>query len=117
MDLTAVFGVGARFPKEITGIDLFDSGLFTLSGSEAVAIDPQQRLLLEEITIAWSDAGPAAAQPATNSVGVYAGSMYSEYMDVVMAGTHLIPPLAVVGSGLSYMVGRISYTFGFTGIP
>lgn len=48
--------------------------------------------------------------------GVYAGSMYSEYMQVIMAGTHIIPPLAVVGSGLSHMVGRISYTFNFTGV-
>lgn len=49
------------------------------------------------------------------NAGVYAGCMYSEYMEVIMAGAHSMPPLAVVGSGLSYMVGRISYTFNFTG--
>lgn len=47
--------------------------------------------------------------------GVYAGSMYSEYTDLIVAGGQKLPPQAVVGSGLSFMVGRLSYTFGFTG--
>ena len=41
--------------------------------------------------------------------------MYSEYTDVIVAGGQKLPPQAVVGSGLSFMVGRLSYTFGFTG--
>jgi hypothetical protein len=41
--------------------------------------------------------------------------MYTEYPSVVVAIGQKLPPQAVVGSGLSYMVGRISYTCGFTG--
>lgn len=41
--------------------------------------------------------------------------MYSEYTDLIVAGGQKLPPQAVVGSGLSFMVGRLSYTFGFTG--
>ena len=34
---------------------------------------------------------------------------------MLVGGGQSVPPQAVVGSGLSFMVGRISYTFGFTG--
>lgn len=43
------------------------------------------------------------------------GCMYQEYTDVVVNASGKLPPQAVVGSGLSFMVGRVSYTFGLTG--
>ena len=100
-------------------MDLFDHGLFKLSSNEAAVTDPQQRLLLEETMASWTDAGSAGFTsdlPASDSLtGVYVGCMYHEWIDVIVAGTRKLPPQAVVGSGLPYMVGRISYTFGFTG--
>ena len=51
------------------------------------------------------------------NAGVYAGCMYTEYPSVILSGGHKLPPQAVVGSGLSYLVGRTSYIFGFTGEP
>ena len=47
--------------------------------------------------------------------GVFVGCMYQEYTDVVVNASSKLPPQAVVGSGLSFMVGRVSYTFGLTG--
>ena len=47
--------------------------------------------------------------------GVYVGCMYQEYLDVQVGATAKVAPQAVVGSGLSFMVGRLSYTFNFTG--
>ena len=47
--------------------------------------------------------------------GVFVGCMYQEYTDVVVNASGKLPPQAVVGSGLSFMVGRVSYTFGLTG--
>lgn len=41
--------------------------------------------------------------------------MYSDYQDVVLASGARLAPSAVVGSGASFMVGRLSYTFGLTG--
>jgi len=41
--------------------------------------------------------------------------MCNEYIDVVAGAMWKLPPQAIVGSGLPYMVGRICYTFGFTG--
>lgn len=99
------------------GIDVFDHGVFNMARNEAAIIDPQQRLLLEETLISWSAAANAGVAPNTSSsfTGVFGGCMYNEYTDVIIAGSGKLPPQAVVGSGLPYLVGRISYTFGFTG--
>ena len=47
--------------------------------------------------------------------GMYVGCMYQEYADLQVAAARKLPPQAVIGSGLSFMVGRMSYTFGLTG--
>jgi hypothetical protein len=46
---------------------------------------------------------------------MYIGCMYQEYSNVIMSASQKLPPQAVAGSGLSFMVGRLSYTFGLTG--
>ena len=47
--------------------------------------------------------------------GVYVGCMYQEYLDVQVAANPKVTPQGVVGNGLSFMVGRLSYTFNFSG--
>lgn len=47
--------------------------------------------------------------------GVYVGCMYNEYIDLTVGSGNTLPPQAFVGNGPPYMVGRLSYTFGFTG--
>ena len=47
--------------------------------------------------------------------GVYVGCMYQEYIDVQVGVSARLAPQAVAGSGLSFMVGRLSYTFNFSG--
>ena len=54
-------------------------------------------------------------QPVICGAGVFVGCMYQEYMDVQVAAAGKVAPQAVVGSGLSFMVGRLSYTFDFSG--
>jgi hypothetical protein len=73
------------------------------------------RLLLEETAIAYSSAGPALAAPGNLLVGVYVGCMYHEYLDVMAGSGMKLPPQAFMGNGAPYMVGRLSYSFGFTG--
>ena len=46
---------------------------------------------------------------------MYIGCMYQEYPNVIISATEKLAPQAVAGSGLSFMVGRLSYTFGLTG--
>ena len=48
-------------------------------------------------------------------VGAYVGCMYQEYLDVVAAGSNKLAVQALSGNGDSFMVGRLSYTFGFQG--
>jgi len=98
-------------------VDLFDHELFKLSRSEAANIDPQQRLLLEGTMESWSFATSNHAMSGSIRTGVFGGCMYSEYSEVVVAGSGKLPPQAVVGCGLPYLVGRISYMFNFTGKP
>lgn len=50
-----------------------------------------------------------------HAAGVYVGCMYQEYLDVQVSANPKVAPQAVVGSGLSFMVGRLSYTFNFSG--
>lgn len=47
--------------------------------------------------------------------GVYVGCMYHEYIDLMVGTGNALPPQAFIGNGPPYMVGRLSYTFGFTG--
>lgn len=104
-----------QFPS--TGVELFDNELFKLSRNEAATIDPQQRLLLEDTLKSWSIAASNGVIVTSGSTwtGVFGGSMYSEYTDVIVTGSGKLPPQAVVGCGLPYLVGRLSYTFNFTG--
>ncbi len=47
--------------------------------------------------------------------GMYVGCMHQEYTNVLTSAYQKLSPQAIVGSGLSFMVGRLSYTFGFSG--
>ena len=49
------------------------------------------------------------------NVGTYVGCMYQEYINVMTAAVGKPSAQAVVGSGLSFMVGRLSYTYGLSG--
>ncbi len=43
------------------------------------------------------------------------GCMYHEYIDLMAGSGVALPPQAFIGNGPPYLVGRLSYTFGFTG--
>ncbi len=49
------------------------------------------------------------------STGVYVGCVWQEYQ-VLLEHAHVAPSVAVLtGSGMNFMVGRVSYTFGLQG--
>ena len=115
----------ARFAAFCTGVQLFDAAAFRLTAQEAAAMDPQIRMLMQEAAEATSVAGilgnealkGASGSVVGLSVGVYVGCMYHEHLDVVTSSTTKLSPQAIVGNGAPYMVGRLSYTFGFSGTP
>ena len=76
-------------------------------------MDPQCRLLLEQTHVALEDAAVRCSD--ANRVGVYVGCMYQEYMMLQHGLGLAVTPSVVTGNGISYLVGRVSYTFGLTG--
>jgi acyl transferase domain-containing protein len=54
---------------------------------------------------------------SSQKVGVYVGCMYTEYLDGVLGRSTVADDNAnsIVGHGLSFMVGRLSFTYGLQG--
>eukprot|EP00887_Chlorella_sp_A99_P003342 scaffold26.g3342.t1 len=104
---------GQRFAAWVDRAAYFDEGAFRLGRTDAVGLDPQSRLLLERCWAAVRDARlPGAAHSST---GVYVGCVWSEYQ--TLQEQLLLPPsvASLTGSGLTFLAGRASYTFGFQG--
>lgn len=50
------------------------------------------------------------------STGVYVGCVWQEYQ-VLLEHLHVTPTVAVLtGSGMNFMIGRVSYTLGLQGV-
>jgi acyl transferase domain-containing protein len=75
-------------------------------------MDPQTRVLLEEAHVALSRAEAATGPLADTRTGVYLGCMYQEYIQLMTEHGHRVTPALCTGNGISFMVGRVSYTFG-----
>ena len=48
-------------------------------------------------------------------IGVYVGCMYHEWLSVLSAHGCQLSQRSFIGNGASFMVGRLSYTFGLQG--
>lgn len=63
------------------------------------------------------DGQDALAGAPPEATGVYVGCVWQEYA-LALERLRVAPSVAVLtGSGLNFMVGRVSYTFGFQGAP
>ncbi len=106
---------------------------------EALAMEPQARILLEQALCAFVDASDltgslldtktGAGGPACTArslclqkpdrrlpvAGVYVGCMYSEYTQLQHILGLQVSPSMVTSNGLTYLVGRVSYSFGLQG--
>ncbi|MBL8214817.1 MAG: SDR family NAD(P)-dependent oxidoreductase, partial [Bryobacterales bacterium] len=98
-------------------VDKFDAQFFSIPPRIAPFLDPQERLVLEETWKALEDAGyrPKSLQTdGVAEVGVYIGSMYSEYQllgaELTMAGT----PAAFAANPAS-LANRVSYFLNLHG--
>ncbi|WP_338805169.1 beta-ketoacyl synthase N-terminal-like domain-containing protein [Xenorhabdus griffiniae] len=107
----------------LDGVDEFDFAFFDISESEAATMDPQERLFLQEAWKAIEDAGYTpetlsddgkSEKNGINAVGVYAGSMYSEYQLHDVTSDELKQPVGLVGSQAS-IANRLSYFMNFHG--
>ena len=78
-------------------------------------MDPQNRLLLEQGYAALADARPRVGSLGDTKTGVYVGCMYQEFTQLQYNLGYKISPGIATGNGISYLVGRVSYTFGLQG--
>ena len=97
------------------GVDMFDPMAFGLSRDEATAMDPQLRLLLElthELT-----RGVPKISDTSNATSNFVGCMYQEYLDSVLRVGAMADtvPSAITSTGMSFLVGRLSYHYNFRG--
>eukprot|EP00884_Botryococcus_braunii_P010934 jgi/Botrbrau1/19842/Bobra.0124s0078.1 len=74
------------------------------------------RILLEQVAEVLTGPQGMTAN-VLGSTGVYIGCMYTEYLDSVLGprGIADTASQAIVGHGLSFLVGRVSFTFGLQG--
>jgi acyl transferase domain-containing protein len=79
---------------------------------EALTMDPQVRVLLEEIASVMADVESKIGSLTDTKTGVYIGCMYQEFVQLAIACGMKVTPGLGTGNGISFMVGRVSYTFG-----
>jgi acyl transferase domain-containing protein/acyl carrier protein len=114
-DASTPGSIYVRHGMFLQNIDAFDPSAFRLTVAEATSMDPQQRLLLEQTSFALEEASQVVGSLAGTKTGVYAGCMYQEYTQLQFNHGLRINPTVVTGNGISYLVGRLSYTFGLAG--
>ena len=78
-------------------------------------MDPQNRILLEQSFAALSEAQSQTGSLVETRTGVYVGCMYQEFTQLQYNLGYGISPAIATGNGISYLVGRVSYTLGLQG--
>lgn len=93
----------------------FDASFFNITPKEAEAIDPQGKILLEVVYDAMESAGIPLHQYNGERVGVFVGTMTSDYDQLTCKDA--ISTSQYCGTGLSraLLSNRISYFFNWSG--
>lgn len=93
----------------------FDHRFFGISGREAKSMDPQQRLCLQVAYEAMESAGYCGlrSDKFDRDVGCYIGSANDDYFDNV--SSHPVSAFSLTGTLRSFISGRVSHCFGWTG--
>ncbi|GAA2408266.1 SDR family NAD(P)-dependent oxidoreductase [Streptomyces viridochromogenes] len=93
----------------------FDAGLFGISPREAVVMDPQQRLMLEVSWEVLERAGIAPDAVRGERVGVFTGSGYQDYGDLLSAAPEAAEAYLGTAASSAVISGRVAYTLGLEG--
>ena len=95
-------------------IENFDSRLFRMMPMEAASIDPQQRLALEVCWELLENAGYAPDSLKGKKVGVFVGVVQNDFGHENYMHDN-IDDINLTGIDFSFLSGRISYFYGFSG--
>lgn len=76
---------------------------------------PRHHQTPSHLTLLLQDAAPALRGTSPTSTGTYVGCVWSEYPALLDSQRLQTSPAYLTGSGLSFLAGRVSYTFGFQG--
>ncbi|PYH28484.1 uncharacterized protein BO87DRAFT_451435 [Aspergillus neoniger CBS 115656] len=112
---------GNMWGSFMSDIDSFDHQFFQRSKREAAASDPHQRVLLETAYHALESAGyfgPCQQQgethdPGSQTTGFFVGMSAPDHILHLASNPHL--PYTGLGMMRSFVAGRLSHYFGWTG--
>lgn len=97
----------------IDDYDAFDYKFFKKSPREALHMDPQQRLILQTAYQAVAQSGYYHRPGADRRIGCYIGCVANDYENNI---SHTTPTaFSATGALRSYISGKVSHYFGWTG--
>ncbi|MGI5472213.1 type I polyketide synthase [Streptomyces sp. CA-132043] len=99
----------------VRDVAAFDPGFFNISPREAQAMDPQQRIMLELSWEALERAGIAPDRVRGSQTGVFAGSGFQDYGDLLNAAPEASAAYMGTAAVAAVIAGRVSYTLGLEG--
>lgn len=103
-----------KFGGFIKDVDKFDALFFQISPRDAEFMDPQERLFLENTWSLFEDAGYKKSDISGKKIGVYVGSMYSQYQ--LEGLSHSTKDCAIsTASSHASIANRVSYYFDLHG--
>ena len=93
--------------------DAFDHKFFKKSPREVVSQDPQQRYMMQIAYQAVEQSGYFNSATADRNVGCYVGMCATDYENNIAC--HLANAFSATGNLRSFVAGKISHWFGWTG--
>ena len=97
----------------IEDVDAFDYRFFRKNIRESVQMDPQQRLLLQAAYQAVAQSGYYQTSGLDKRIGCFMGMVGTDYENNI--SHHLPNAFSATGALRSYISGKVSHYFGWTG--
>lgn len=112
---SASYEPSLKFGCWLESPELFDRSMMNMSEQESLGLDPQCRLLLECVFQLTHAKRPWLPGYTHKSTGVYVGCVWSEYNVLIEQYARDAHTFHLIGNGLHFISGRISYTLGLGG--